>query len=128
MLKFLLNLLVQSSKVCQKSKFQIKFERILFLELWPISDFRPSCDLPPSFPLLAQPTPPLPLTDRRACPISRLPFIFPRKPDHAPPPPPLACAAATRASPSHPKWPPLHPSSLPTHPLCFPSPTKLDGH
>jgi hypothetical protein len=44
MSKFLLNVLVQISKVCQKSKFQIKFERILFLELWPSSDFRPSRD------------------------------------------------------------------------------------
>jgi hypothetical protein len=35
MSKSLLNLLVQISKLCQKSKFQIKFEKVLFLELGP---------------------------------------------------------------------------------------------
>jgi hypothetical protein len=48
--KFLLNILVQNSKVCQKSKFQRKFERILFLELWPRSGFRPSHGHLPSSP------------------------------------------------------------------------------
>jgi hypothetical protein len=33
MSKSLLNLLVQISKDCQKSEFQIKFEKVLFLEL-----------------------------------------------------------------------------------------------
>jgi hypothetical protein len=35
MSKSLLNLLVQISKLCQKSEFQIKFENVLFLELGP---------------------------------------------------------------------------------------------
>jgi hypothetical protein len=51
MSKFLLNLIVQISKVCQKFKFQIKFERILFLELWPSSGFWPSRGHLPSFPI-----------------------------------------------------------------------------
>jgi hypothetical protein len=72
MSKFLLNLLVQISKVYQKSKFQIKFERILFLELCLALVFGPAADtsLPPqparsppphwaSASWLAQPTLPL---------------------------------------------------------------------
>jgi hypothetical protein len=35
MSKSLLNLLVQISKYCPKSKFQIKFEKVLFIELGP---------------------------------------------------------------------------------------------
>jgi hypothetical protein len=42
MSKSLLNLLVQISKLCQKSEFQIKFENVLFLELGPA---RPSPSL-----------------------------------------------------------------------------------
>jgi hypothetical protein len=51
MSKLLLNLLVQISKICKKSKFQIKFERILFLELWPSSGFWPSRGHLPSCPI-----------------------------------------------------------------------------
>jgi hypothetical protein len=42
MSKSLLNLLVQIFKVSQKSKFQIKFENILFLELGPAQVFAPA--------------------------------------------------------------------------------------
>jgi hypothetical protein len=71
MSKFLLNLLVKIFKVFQKSKFQIKFERILFLELWSSSGFQPGRGHLPSSPtgplspsplglgLPACPTPPL---------------------------------------------------------------------
>jgi hypothetical protein len=59
MSKFLPNLLVQISKICQKSKFQIKFKRISFLELWPSSSFWPSRGHLPSSP--TSPLSPTPL-------------------------------------------------------------------
>jgi hypothetical protein len=53
-----LNLLVQISKVCQKSEFKIKFEKVLFLELGPAQVFGPAAwalafgrPTPPSTPL-----------------------------------------------------------------------------
>jgi hypothetical protein len=52
MSKFILNLLVQISKVCQKSKFQIKFEKVLFLELGPTLVF---CQAAAHFLFLSQP-------------------------------------------------------------------------
>jgi hypothetical protein len=42
MAKSLLNLLVQISNVCQKSEFQIKFEKVLFLEFGPAQVFSPA--------------------------------------------------------------------------------------
>jgi hypothetical protein len=42
MSKSLLNLLVQISKVCQKSEFQRKFKKVLFLELSPAQVFVPA--------------------------------------------------------------------------------------
>jgi hypothetical protein len=50
MSKFLLNLLVQNSKVCQKFRFQIKYERILFLEIWPSYGHLPSSPTDPLSP------------------------------------------------------------------------------
>jgi hypothetical protein len=58
MSKSLLNLLVQISKVYQKSEFQIKFEKVLFLELSPAQVFGPAAwDL--AFGRPAPPPPPL---------------------------------------------------------------------
>jgi hypothetical protein len=116
----LLNQLVQISKVYQKSKFQVKFERILFLELWPSSGFRPSHGhLPcsPTSPLSPSPlglslpagpaycTPPL--TTAWAPPG----FLLPQdEPDRAPlpacttsrqPPPPSASEKARALTPHH---------------------------
>jgi hypothetical protein len=106
MSKFLLNLLVQISNVCQKPKFQIKFERILFLELWPSSGFWPSGDHLPSSPtgplspsplgpsLPAGPTCPAPpLTAARALPS----FLLPQ--DEADRALSLACATPHRPPP-----------------------------
>jgi hypothetical protein len=42
MSKSLINLPVQISKVCQKSEFQIKFKKDLFLELSPAPVFGPA--------------------------------------------------------------------------------------
>jgi hypothetical protein len=42
MSKSLLNLLVQMTKVCQKSELQIKFEKVLFIELGPTQVFGPA--------------------------------------------------------------------------------------
>jgi hypothetical protein len=75
MSKFLLNLLVQISKICPKSKFQIKFERISFLELWPSSGFwhsRGHLPSSPTGPLSLSPLG-LGLLAGRACP-ARLSF------------------------------------------------------
>jgi hypothetical protein len=73
MSKFLLNILAQISKICQKFKFQIKFERISFLELWSSSGFQPRRDHLPSSPTsLLSPSPlGLGLLTGLACP-SRL--------------------------------------------------------
>jgi hypothetical protein len=103
MSKFILNLLVQISKICQKSKFQTKFERILFFDLWPNSDFRPSRGHLPSSPIVplspsllglglpagpACPAPPL--TAARAPPG----FLLPQ--DEADRASPLPCTAPQR--------------------------------
>jgi hypothetical protein len=88
MSKSLLNILVQISKVCQKSEFQIKFENVLFLELgparvfglaaWALAFGRPALPPPPhsswasaSWP--GQPTPapsPSPSSSRPSLPPS----------------------------------------------------------
>jgi hypothetical protein len=57
MAKSLLNLLVQISNVCQKSEFQIKFEKVLFLEFGPAQVFSPAAGPWPS----VGPHPPPPL-------------------------------------------------------------------
>jgi hypothetical protein len=96
MSKFLLNVLVQISKVCQKSKFQIKFERILFLELWPSSDFRPSRDQFSSSPTGPLSPSPWASASRPAQPAPPG-FLLPQdKADRAPPP---SCAAPHRPPP-----------------------------
>jgi hypothetical protein len=56
MSKSLLNLLVQISKLCQKSEFQIKFENVLFLELGPA---QVSAQPPRPWPSVGQLSPPL---------------------------------------------------------------------
>jgi hypothetical protein len=118
--KFLLNLLVQISKVCKKCKIQIKFERILFLELWPSSGLWPSHGRLPSSPtgplspyplglsLLGGPACPTPpLTAARA----PLDFLLPQdEADRTPPPagaaprqlpPPSAFELAGALTPHH---------------------------
>jgi hypothetical protein len=124
---------VQISKVCQKSKFQIKFEMILFLESghfrfsaepWPTS-------LPPPFSQATAHLSPspfcsslhhrLPLTDRQARPVNRLAVFFLQRPDRPLPPPPARAATAPMTPPlpeMAPHFPPLH---SPLTPL-FPSP------
>jgi hypothetical protein len=132
MSKFLRNLLVQISKVCQKSKFQTKFEKILFLESGHFRfrpQPRPTSLPPPSGPDAAHLSPSpfrpslprgLPLTDRQAHPVSRPTVFFLRKPDQPPVPPP-AHAVATLMTPPLPKMAPhFPPSSLPTHPSVCP--------
>jgi hypothetical protein len=128
MSKFLQNLHVQIFKVCQKSKFQIKFERILS------SHFRLSAQsLPTSLPPPLGPTvahlstpsfrPSLPrrllLTHRQACPVSRPAVFFLRKPNRVPPPPPPTRAAAAPTTPplsgTVPHFVPTHPSVSPPH-------------
>jgi hypothetical protein len=86
MSKFLLNLLVQIFKVCQKFKIQIKFEKVLLLQLGPPPVFGPAAThfLFPS-PTIRSPSPhwasaarptqlalSAQLTTRRWCP-ARLP-------------------------------------------------------
>jgi hypothetical protein len=81
MSKSLQNLLVQISKVCQKSEFQIKFENVLFLELEPAQVFGPAAWAwalafgRPTPPTPLGPSPSLSLTNTRAPPL------------HLPPPP-----------------------------------------
>jgi hypothetical protein len=124
MSKFLRNLLVQMSKVCQKSKFQIKIERILFLESghfrFPAQPRHTSLP-PPSGPATAHLSP-SPFRPSLPCPVSRPTVFLLQKPDQSLPPAPT-CAAAAPMTPPIPKMA-LHfpPFSLPTHPLCFPSP------
>jgi hypothetical protein len=106
MSKFLLNLLLQISKICQKFKFQTKFERILFLELWPISNFWPSRGYLPSSPTGSLSPSPLGLSfpvdpARPASPLTAAQappdFLLPQdKADRVPPP---ACAAPRRSPP-----------------------------
>jgi hypothetical protein len=106
MSKFLLNLFVQISIVCQKSKFQIKYERILFLELWPSSGFWPRrSHIPYSLTGPLSPSPlGLGLLSGPACPTPPLTaawappdFLLPLDElDRAPPP---ACAAPHRPAP-----------------------------
>jgi hypothetical protein len=104
MSKFLLNLLVQISKICKKSKFQIKYERILFLELWPSSGFWPSRGHLPSYPISQLSASPLGLSlpAGPACPtppltIARGPLGFLLPQDEADRAPLPSCAA--------PRWP-----------------------
>jgi hypothetical protein len=133
---------MQISKVCKKSKFQIKFERILSSHFWFSAQPRPTSLSPPSglaaahlFPSSFRPSrgPPLslpfrpslprrlPLTDRRAHPVSRPAVFFLRKPDWAPLPPPPTCAAADPMTPPLPEMAPhFPPSSLTTHPSVSP--------
>jgi hypothetical protein len=118
MSKFLLNLHVQISKVCQKSKFQIKFERILILNFGPAPVFgpavatsfppQPARSTPPHWASVSRPAQPAP-------PLHSLPheprpaFYFLRmKPTECRHPLPLS------------KWPehsPLITSHYPTDPL-----------
>jgi hypothetical protein len=53
MSKFNLNLLVQFSKVLPNSKKSIEIQKEFLFELWPISDFWPSCGPPPLSPVPA---------------------------------------------------------------------------
>jgi hypothetical protein len=139
MSKFLQNLLVRISKICQKSKLQIKFERILFLEsdhFWFSAQPQPTSLPPPSGPAAAHlfPSPfwpslphRLPLTDRRAHPLSHPAVFFLRKPNQELPPPPPERATA---APTTPPLPEMVPYSPPLHfqltPL-FPLPTESEG-
>jgi hypothetical protein len=72
MSKFIINLLVQIFKICQKSEIQIKFEKVLLLELGPAPVFSPAAAhfLFPS-PTGRSPSPKWASTSRPAQPTAR---------------------------------------------------------
>jgi hypothetical protein len=118
--KYLLNLLVQITNICQKSEFQIKFKKVLFLELGSAQVFGPAAwalpfdwPAPPnsswalaSWP--ARPSPSLSLTNTWAPPL-HLP------PPAAPPQPPSPSSRRRSATIQAPVCPE-------SGPLCFPPP------
>jgi hypothetical protein len=120
MSKFLRNLLVQIFKVCQKSKYQIKFERILSSHSRFPAQPRPTSLPPPSS--LAYPTASPSLTGWPALSAAWL-CLLPSKAR------PSAAAATTHTRchrPDDPSSPrngtALSPVFTPQSPLCFPSP------
>jgi hypothetical protein len=123
--KSLINLLVQISKLCQKSEFQINFEKVLFLELGPA---QVSAQPPGPWPSAGQLSPPPHSSWTSASrPARPTPAPSPSPSSSRSSPPPSARAPVCRHARLLPRPPPLLPEEDTVLVICG-SPHQLSPH